>query len=59
MQEDGVGPTDPYGQGMDAHARRVARAACPYPEGSEERERWLGGWDHQRLSEGDLGKLES
>ena len=54
MVEDGVGPRDPYGEGMDAHARRVARGACPYAAGSEDQDRWLAGWDRQQLNEGDF-----
>jgi hypothetical protein len=55
MIQDGVGPLDPYGVGMDAHSRRVSRGDCPYPEGSEDAARWCAGWDRQQLNEGHLG----
>lgn len=57
MIEDGVGPADPYGEGMDAEARGLARDACPHPAGGAEEERWLAGWDRQRLSRGDIATL--
>ena len=38
-------PTDAYNEGLDAFARGVPRSDCPYPQGSDEREIWLGGWD--------------
>ncbi len=58
MTEDGVGPEDAYGEGMDAHSRRVSRGACPYADGSEEAERWYAGWDRQQLNEGDFSAVE-
>lgn len=38
---------DPVQEGMDAFARSVRREECPYPEGSEQRQRWLKGWDER------------
>jgi ribosome modulation factor len=58
MIKDGVGPIDPYGEGMDAHSRRLSRAECPYPTDSEDEARWLAGWDRQQLNEGDFGTAE-
>jgi ribosome modulation factor len=44
--------TDPFLEGMDAFGRGVPLAACPYPDGSDERELWLTGWDEaKRLNE--------
>ena len=57
MIRDGVGPLDPYGEGMDAHSRRVSRSACPYPPGGDE-DRWLAGWDRQQLNEGNFDAAE-
>ena len=57
MSSQGVGPLDPYGEGMDAHSRGVARDACPFAE-RPERERWLAGWDRQALNEGDTSRAE-
>ena len=36
---------DPFEEGLEAFGRGVARSDCPYPEGNDERERWLDGWD--------------
>jgi len=36
---------DPFIEGMDAFERDVPEDACPYPEGSDERELWLTGWE--------------
>ena len=58
MTEDGVGPVDAYGEGMDAHSRRVVREACPHADGSAEAERWYAGWDRQQLNEGDFSVAE-
>ena len=58
VEQDGVGPLDPFGEGMDAHSRRVPRDACPYPEPGEDQDRWLAGWDRQQLNEGDFSAAE-
>ncbi len=58
MIEDGVGPRDPFGEGMDAHSRCVPRGGCPYADGSEDQARWLAGWDRQQLNEGDFSAAE-
>ena len=39
---------DPFIEGMDAFGRGVPREACPYPDGSEERELWLSGWEEAK-----------
>ena len=36
---------DPFLEGMDAFGRGVLREACPYRDGSDERELWLSGWE--------------
>ena len=43
---------DPFLEGMDAFGGGVPLAACPYPDGSDERELWLTGWDEaKRMNE--------
>jgi hypothetical protein len=43
---------DPFIEGMDAFGRSVPLDACPYPEGSEEHELWVLGWDEaKRMNE--------
>ena len=43
---------NPFLEGMDAFGRGVPLAACPYPDGSDERELWLTGWDEaKRMNE--------
>ncbi len=58
MTEDGVGPRDAFGEGMNANSLRISRGACPYGDGSEDQARWLAGWDRQQLSEGDFSAAE-
>ena len=58
MTEDGVGPRDPYGEGMEAHSRRIPRDACPYADAGDDRAGWLAGWDRQQLNEGDFSAIE-
>ena len=44
---------DPFIEGMDAFGRGVPLDGCPYPDGSDERELWLLGWDEaKRMNEG-------
>jgi len=43
---------DPFGVGMDDYGSGATRAACPYPEGTDDAVRWLEGWEHQRNAEG-------
>ena len=39
----------PFDEGLDAKLLGKPRESCPYPEGSEEREDWLEGWDSGRV----------
>lgn len=43
----------PFDEGLDAYERDAPRKNCPYREGSDEREGWLGGWDSQAPMPGD------
>ena len=36
---------DPFAEGMNAFGRGVRPEECPYPDGSDERELWLEGWN--------------
>ena len=38
-------PSVAYTEGLHAQAQGEGRNACPYAEGSSEREDWLKGWD--------------
>ena len=46
---------DPFIEGMDAFKRDVPEDACPYPEGSDERELWLTGWEEAKRQNEDGG----
>ena len=39
----------PFDEGLDAKLLGKPRESCPYPEGSQEREDWLDGWDSGRV----------
>ena len=44
----------PFDEGLDAKLLGKPRESCPYPEGTEERDKWLDGWDSGReLPQGD------
>lgn len=43
---------DPLGMGMDAYRSNLPRSDCPFDPDSEEGQRWLEGWDHQKGVEG-------
>jgi ribosome modulation factor len=36
----------PFAQGLSAFEAGVAREACPYAEGSPQRQAWEEGWDY-------------
>jgi ribosome modulation factor len=43
---------DPFLEGMDAFGRGVPLDACPYSDGTDERELWVSGWDEaKRMNE--------
>lgn len=44
---------NPFNEGLDAYDHQVPRKKCPYPEGSDEREVWLEGWDSQAPMPGE------
>lgn len=37
--------SNPFDEGQVAKASAALRSSCPYPEGSEERRRWLVGYE--------------
>ena len=43
---------DPFIEGMDAFGRGVPCEACPYRDGSDERELWLSGWEEAKRLHG-------
>ena len=40
--------SDPFGLGMKAFGRGLARSTCPYPTSFIEGRHWLLGWDYSR-----------
>jgi hypothetical protein len=49
---------DPFVEGMDAFGRGVPLEARPYPEGSDEQELWLLGWDEAKRMNEDRGSKD-
>lgn len=46
-----AGMNDPFEEGTDAFCRGTPRNACPYPDGTQEHDDWVRGWDDaQRIS---------